>query len=159
MPHPRLFKVLAKLALRRVASSEETEEILGIVEETGIQRHLVVAYNTFLDIMSGCVSGGVRVPDAGFDGKSEGVVHFRGLDWEMEQLRPLTICVEYVRNGQVVARSVTYAGYTGVLTGVRPLNITELPHENALNLIVHLAPHPPTPSPPRSSPLDIITPP
>ncbi|KAL4255987.1 Acid ceramidase N-terminal domain-containing protein [Pleurotus pulmonarius] len=119
MPFPRLFRAAAKMALRRVASREETEEMLGIVEETGIPRYLVVAYNTFLDIMSGCVSGGVRVCDAGLDGRTEGVVHFRGLDWEMEQLRALTICIEYVRGGEVVARSVSYAGYTGVLTGVR----------------------------------------
>ncbi|KAL4255988.1 Acid ceramidase N-terminal domain-containing protein [Pleurotus pulmonarius] len=101
MPFPRLFRAAAKMALRRVASREETEEMLGIVEETGIP------------------SGGVRVCDAGLDGRTEGVVHFRGLDWEMEQLRALTICIEYVRGGEVVARSVSYAGYTGVLTGVR----------------------------------------
>jgi hypothetical protein len=104
MRFPRLFDVLAKYLLRRVHSSEENEEIRGIAELTGMPRHLVLAYNTFLDLLSGCSSGGVRVCDAGEDGKSDGIVHFRGLDWEMEPLRQLMICVEYVRGGKVVAR-------------------------------------------------------
>ena len=102
-PLPRLLDVLAKCFLRRVHSSEETEEIKGISEATGMPIHLVVAYNTFLDCLSGCSSGGVRVSDAG-SGRDEGIVHFRGLDWDMEPLRKLVICVEYVRDGKVAAR-------------------------------------------------------
>jgi len=105
--------------LTRVHSSEETEEIYGISEVTGVERHLVIAYNTFLDLFSGCVSGGVRVSNAGKDGRKNGIVHFRGLDWDMEPLRKMIICVEYVHAGEIVARAVTYAGYIGTLTGVR----------------------------------------
>ncbi|KAJ7493335.1 hypothetical protein B0H11DRAFT_2394891 [Mycena galericulata] len=83
-----------------------TREIRGISKLTGVPLHLVVAYNTFLDLFSGCSSGGARVIDAG-NGHQSGVVHFRGLDWEMEPLR---------KSSQ---RAVTYAGYTGILTGVR----------------------------------------
>ncbi|KAJ7460731.1 beta subunit of N-acylethanolamine-hydrolyzing acid amidase-domain-containing protein [Mycena latifolia] len=115
---PRLLNFLAKSLLRRVHSSEETKEIRGISKLTGVPLHLVVAFNTFLDLFSGCSSGGARVTDAG-TGHASGVVHFRGLDWEMEPLRKLIICVDYVRDGHVVARAVTYAGYVGVLTGVR----------------------------------------
>ncbi|KAJ6561150.1 beta subunit of N-acylethanolamine-hydrolyzing acid amidase-domain-containing protein [Mycena vulgaris] len=115
---PRLLNFLAKSLLRRVYSAEETSEIRGISKLTGVPLHLVVAFNTFLDLFSGCSSGGARVTDAG-SGHESGVVHFRGLDWEMEPLRKLTICVDYVREGQIVARAITYAGYIGVLTGVR----------------------------------------
>jgi len=118
-PFPRFLKFMAKLALRGVYSTEECEEIRGIADATGIAHHFVVAYNTFLDLFSGCTSGGVKVNDAGNRCDAEGIVHFRGLDWNMEPLRKLTICVEYVRNGYVIARAVTYAGFTGVLTGVR----------------------------------------
>ncbi|KAL0953338.1 hypothetical protein HGRIS_004583 [Hohenbuehelia grisea] len=118
-PAPSLCAFLSKHLLRVVHSSEETEEILGISEASGVPRHLVVAYNTFLDLFAGCVSGGVEVGDAGASGKTTGVIHFRGLDWDMEALRDLLICVEFVRKGEVVARTITYAGYTGILTGVR----------------------------------------
>ncbi|KAF7356967.1 NAAA-beta domain-containing protein [Mycena venus] len=115
---PRVLNFLAKSLLRRVYSSEENKEIRGISKVTGVPLHLVVAFNTFLDLFSGCSSGGVRVTDAG-NGRENGVVHFRGLDWEMDPLRRLIICVDYVRDGQTVARAVTYAGYIGALTGVR----------------------------------------
>ncbi|KAJ7156852.1 beta subunit of N-acylethanolamine-hydrolyzing acid amidase-domain-containing protein [Mycena crocata] len=115
---PRALDFLARTLLRRVHSSEETRECRGIARLTGVPLHLVVAFNTFLDLFSGCSSGGARVCDAG-SGRDTGVVHFRGLDWEMEALRKLIICVDYVRDGQVVARAVTYAGYIGILTGVR----------------------------------------
>ncbi|KAJ6478481.1 beta subunit of N-acylethanolamine-hydrolyzing acid amidase-domain-containing protein [Mycena vitilis] len=117
-PAPRLLNFLAQSLLRRVHSSEESEEIRGIAKCTGVPLHLVVAFNTFLDLFSGCSSGGARVKDAG-NGRENGIVHFRGLDWEMDPLRKLLICVDYVRDGATVARAVTYAGYVGVLTGVR----------------------------------------
>ncbi|KAF9266704.1 hypothetical protein L218DRAFT_857528 [Marasmius fiardii PR-910] len=141
-PYPRLLKGAAKLLLRRVYSEEETEEITGISKATGISKHLVVALNTFLDLLSGCISGGTKVVDAGPDGSTTGIVHFRGLDWEMDVLRDLTICVEYVREGQVIARSVTYAGYIGVLTGVREglsvsLNYRPTPARTKLSRYLH----------------------
>ncbi|KAF5360066.1 hypothetical protein D9758_007586 [Tetrapyrgos nigripes] len=118
-PFPHLNKFLARLLLTRVYSKEETEEIRGISLDAGIPKHMVVALNTFLDLLSSCLSGGVQVDDSGPSGRSTGIVHFRNLDWGMDVLRRLTICLEYVRNGAVIARAVTYAGYVGVLTGVR----------------------------------------
>jgi beta subunit of N-acylethanolamine-hydrolyzing acid amidase len=103
-PFPRFLKLMAKLVLRGVHSAEEREEIRGIADATGLAHHFVVAYNTFLDLFSGCTSGGVRVNDAGDKCDAESIVHFRGLDWDMEPLRKLTICVEYVLNGNVIAR-------------------------------------------------------
>lgn len=103
-PYPRVFGHLTKLLLRRVHSKEETQEICGIAQATGMGLDMVVAYNTFLELFSGCVSGGARVNDAGDIGETEGIVHFRNLDWEMPPLRKLIICVEYVRDERVIAR-------------------------------------------------------
>jgi hypothetical protein len=111
--------LLNNLILRRVHCAEETEEIRAIARAVKVPVHLVVAYNTLLDLFSGCISAGVRVRDAGEGRDKSSIVHLRGLDWDMEPLRELIINVEYVRGGNVVARAVTYAGYTGVLTGVR----------------------------------------
>ncbi|KDR70986.1 hypothetical protein GALMADRAFT_254613 [Galerina marginata CBS 339.88] len=116
-PSPRFFAFLAKNLLRKVSSKEETEEIKGISKAARIPLHLVVAYNTFLDLFSGCMSGGVqaKVPRA----RGTRMLHFRNLDWNMEPLRDMIIRVQYLLGGKVVARAVTYAGYVGVLTGVR----------------------------------------
>lgn len=100
-PAPRIFRLLARMLLRKVFSKEETEEIRGIARSTGIPMHLVVAYNTFLDLFSGCMSGGARV--AARAGKTK-MIHFRNLDWEMEPLRDMIIRVEYLIGGRVVAR-------------------------------------------------------
>ncbi|KAF9451151.1 hypothetical protein P691DRAFT_808635 [Macrolepiota fuliginosa MF-IS2] len=118
-PYPRLYGFLARHLLKRVFSEEETREIRGISHVTGVPLNLVIAFNTFLDLFSGCTSGGARVSDAGSDRRRMGIVHFRGLDWDMESLRKMIISVEYMRGGEVIARGVTYAGYVGVLTGVR----------------------------------------
>ncbi|KAJ6624846.1 beta subunit of N-acylethanolamine-hydrolyzing acid amidase-domain-containing protein [Mycena sp. CBHHK59/15] len=138
---PRLLDFLARSLLRRVHSVEETREIRGIAKLTGVPLHLVVAYNTFLDLFSGCASGGARVGDAGSGRRESGVVHFRGLDWEMQPLRRLMICVDYVREGQVVARAVTYAGYVGALTGVRSGLSLSLNYRTLLNTSASLVSH------------------
>ncbi|KAF8327342.1 hypothetical protein F5887DRAFT_173454 [Amanita rubescens] len=106
-----------KLLLRRLYSKDETEEIQAIARNVGIEMYLAVAYNTLLDLFSGCMSAGVML--RGSEREQERMIHLRGLDWEMDPLRELIVRVEYVRDGKVVARGVTYAGYTGVLTGVR----------------------------------------
>ncbi|KAJ2915582.1 hypothetical protein MD484_g4854, partial [Candolleomyces efflorescens] len=109
-------RVLAKMVLRRVYSKEESEEIKGIHKASGMKLEEVVGLNTFLDLFCGCVSGGVKAQRTPSDTT---MLHFRGLDWEMDSLRDLLIQVQYVRDGKVVARAVTYAGYVGTLTGVR----------------------------------------
>ena len=120
--HPRipinLIRGIARLFLRRLHSKEETEEIRGIHEATGIEMHLLVAFNVLLDILMGCTSGGVRVKDG--PGKLK-MLHFRTLDWGMDALRKLIVHLDFAEcpGGPVIALTVTYFGYVGVLTGVR----------------------------------------
>ncbi len=47
------------------------------------------------------------------------MVHIRALDWGMDQLRDLVVELDFVRfeGGPIVATSLTYFGYVGVLTG------------------------------------------
>ena len=78
---PKWVRVVAKLCLRRVYSTEETEELRGICKVTGLEMYLLVAYNVLLDLFMGCTSGGVKVQD------SESMLHFRTLDWGMDVLR------------------------------------------------------------------------
>jgi hypothetical protein len=101
-PHPRFFAFLAKNLLRRVHTEEESQEIEGISKATEIPIHLVVAYNTFLDLFSGCMSGGAQVKVPGVQGTR--MMHFRNLDWNMDLLRDMIIRVEYLLGGKVIAR-------------------------------------------------------
>ncbi|OJD31278.1 major facilitator superfamily [Diplodia corticola] len=108
----------ARLFLRRVRSKEETEELRGISKASGVPMHLLVSFNSLLDLFMGCTSGGARVRTGD---SSTTMHHFRTLDWEMDVLRRVVVQLEFVDrpHGAVVARSVTYVGYVGVLTGVR----------------------------------------
>lgn len=109
----------ARLFLRRLRSKEETEELKGISKASGVPMYLLVSFNSLLDLFMGCTSGGARVRTEDGDGTT--MLHFRTLDWAMDVLRRVVVQLEFVDkpHGAVVARSVTYVGYVGVLTGVR----------------------------------------
>ncbi|KAF2096129.1 hypothetical protein NA57DRAFT_14112, partial [Rhizodiscina lignyota] len=110
---------LAKVFLRRLHSKEQTEEIRGISRVTGVEMYLLVCFNTLLDMLMGCSSGGIRSECS--DGEVR-MLHFRTLDWGMDSLRKIVVQLEFVDrpHGRVLARSITYVGFVGVLTGVRP---------------------------------------
>ncbi|KAK5658030.1 hypothetical protein OQA88_2585 [Cercophora sp. LCS_1] len=109
---------LLQTLLRRVHSDEETAELRGLSRLTGLPMYLLVALNVMLDLLLGCTSGGVRCSDGKGGTK---IVHFRTLDWSMDPLRNLVIELDYVTHegGPVVATTIGYLGYVGILTGVR----------------------------------------
>ena len=119
----KVFKTITWLSLRRLHEPEETAELRGISRNTGIPMYILVAFNVLLDLLLGCTSGGVRVfePGSADMPKSERMIHFRTLDWGMDRLRKIVVELDFVRrpDGPVVATTVTYFGYIGVLTGVR----------------------------------------
>lgn len=130
---------LASLLLRRVYSDEETAELKGISRETGVAMYLLVAFNVLLDILLGCTSGGVLVDRHGAEGWKQGMLHFRTLDWGMDPLRRIVVKLDFVRHegGPVVATTVGYFGYVGVLTGVRQglsLSLNFRPYHDASTL-------------------------
>lgn len=112
------IKKIARVVLRRVYSEEETEELRGIHDVTGIDMYLLVVFNVLLDCLMGCTSGGVRVRD---DLSGGSMLHFRTLDWGMDPLREVVVQLEFKNGarGDIIARSITYVGFVGVLTGVR----------------------------------------
>ncbi|KAL4872317.1 beta subunit of N-acylethanolamine-hydrolyzing acid amidase-domain-containing protein [Aspergillus spectabilis] len=129
------IKFLARIFLRGVRDAEETAELRGIADAAGVELYLVVCLNVLLDLLMGCTSGGVisRLPPSVLDdGEEHGVgekrmLHFRTLDWDMPALRQLLVKLEYVDgdddddddDAEVLATSITYVGFVGVLTGVR----------------------------------------
>ena len=112
------IRKLARLFLRRVHNKEQTEELRGLHQITGIDMYLLVAFNVILDILMGCTSGGVRVKDGQSEEK---MLHFRTLDWGMNPLRKVVVEYDFVEKagGRVIATTITYLGFVGFLTGVR----------------------------------------
>ncbi len=55
------------------------------------------------------------------DGENSRMLHFRTLDWGMDPLRKIVVHLDFVERagGEVIASSLGYFGYVGVLTGVR----------------------------------------
>lgn len=117
---PKWVYRIAPIILRKLYTREETQEIKGISRVTGIDLYILVSLNVFLDLLMGCTSGAAltKLPHD-TDAK---MLHFRTLDWDMDELRRLIVKLEYVRGPEsntVIATSVTYVGFVGVLTGVR----------------------------------------
>lgn len=114
----RRIHPLARLLLQGVYDKEENRELKGISQATGVEMHLLASFNVLLDLLMGCTSGGALVRD---DQCGTKMVHFRTLDWGMPSLRKLVVQLDFKteRDGPIIASSITYAGYIGVLTGVR----------------------------------------
>jgi hypothetical protein len=129
------FHFLGRLLLRHLHSDEQTEELRGISKACGLPMYLLVAYNVFLDLLMGCTSGGVMVADE----LGITMMHFRTLDWSMSLLRQAIVRFDFVERsgGEVIARTVGYVGYVGVLTGVRKglsASLNFRPYHNAHGL-------------------------
>lgn len=117
-------KRLSRLLLRKLYDPTQTEEIRGVSDETGISMYLLVAFNVVLDLLMGCTSGGVRTLDNNRPFSESKMLHFRTLDWTMNPLRRVVVQLDFINSksdtpGKVLASSITYVGFVGVLTGVR----------------------------------------
>ena len=115
---------LARVFLRGVKSKVETAELQGIAETASVPMYLLVAFNVVLDLLMGCTSGAVRTTNRAGDDQRSRLLHFRTLDWSMDPLRKIIVQLDFVRTKsaeptKIVASSITYAGFVGVLTGVR----------------------------------------
>jgi len=121
---PTVNKV-SRLLLRRVNDNTQTEELQGISEESGVAMYLLVAFNVVLDLLMGCTSGGVRSLKSNQLSSKAKMLHFRTLDWTMDPLRLVVVQLDFIRSNSstptaILASSITYVGFVGVLTGLRP---------------------------------------
>lgn len=102
-------------------------EMRGISNATGLQLGEIVLYNIFYEVFSVCTSIIAEDPS----GK---LFHARNLDfglllgWDLkndtwavtEVLRPLVVNIDYQKQQKTVFRAVHFAGYIGILTGIKP---------------------------------------
>ncbi|GAA6068165.1 N-acylsphingosine amidohydrolase (acid ceramidase) 1a [Tachysurus ichikawai] len=107
------------------------EEIKGIASVSGVPLGEVVLFNIFYEVFTVCTS----VVAEDLNGK---IYHARNLDfglfmgwdkknqtWTLtEKLKPLVVNVDMKRNNRTLFKSTSFAGYVGMLTGIRPSEFT-----------------------------------
>ena len=141
---PKWFKRLARILLTKLYTQEETEEIRGISDAAKVDFFLVVALNVLLDLLMGCTSGVVRCREKN-EAESK-MLHFRTLDWGMEELRKVIVQLNFkhsksTRPDHAVATSINYVGCVGILTGVRKglsISLNFRPLHNATTFLGHV---------------------
>ncbi|PIA91976.1 hypothetical protein CB0940_09091 [Cercospora beticola] len=108
---------VSRTLMRKVYEKDENRELKGISQAAGVPMYLLVCFNVLLDLFMGCSSGGAAVKS----GDGSKMLHFRTLDWGMPSLRKVVVQLDFQKEkgGPIVASSLTYAGYVGVLTGVK----------------------------------------
>jgi hypothetical protein len=139
-------RFLCRILLRRLYSKEETAELAGIARAAKVEIYYLIAFNTFLDLFMGCTSGGVRIQNESGGTVSgpqgERMLHFRTLDWGMDQLRKLVVRFDYMKDGKHIGTSVGYVGFVGILTAVKKdlsLSLNFRPNRNNTSFLPNLA--------------------
>lgn len=129
----KLFPLLDKYLplMAKTLPEPYLSELEGIAEVTGIELGEITLYNIFYEVFTLCTS----VISQGANGK---IYHGRNLDfglflgWDVknhtwqttEALRPLVVELDFQREGHTVYKTVNFAGYVGVLTGMKPQRFT-----------------------------------
>ncbi len=87
-------------------------ELKGIARDTGIEVGRVLMLQLAYEAFAACTSVVVQGP--------RHPIHIRTMDWDLPELKALTINVVYKSRGRIVFRGTTWAGYIGILTGMKP---------------------------------------
>ncbi|KAM8843220.1 acid ceramidase [Synchiropus picturatus] len=107
------------------------EEMKGIAAASGIPLGEVALFNIFYEVFTVCTSVVAEDPKGN-------LIHGRNLDfglflgWDMknkswiisEKLKPLVVNLDFQRNNKTVFKSTNFAGYVGMLTGIKPKAFT-----------------------------------
>ncbi|XP_072481742.1 acid ceramidase [Notamacropus eugenii] len=103
------------------------EEIKGIADVSGVPLGEVLTFNIFYELFTVCTS--IIAED-----KKGHLFHARNMDfgiflgWNMnnnswtvtENLKPISVNLDFQKNNRTVFRATSFAGYVGALTGMKP---------------------------------------
>uniref|UniRef100_A0A3P8WC54 Acid ceramidase n=1 Tax=Cynoglossus semilaevis TaxID=244447 RepID=A0A3P8WC54_CYNSE len=105
------------------------EEIKGIATESGVPLGEIVLFNIFYEVFTVCTS--VVAEDTKGWSQFKRSVSFlifwdaKNKSWIIsEKLKPLVVNLDFRRNNQTVFKSTNFAGYVGMLTGIKPNTFT-----------------------------------
>ncbi|XP_055331057.1 N-acylethanolamine-hydrolyzing acid amidase-like [Paramacrobiotus metropolitanus] len=113
---PKMLPYLTKIAkfIHKELPQPYRDEIQGIAGKTNTDVGLVTMLNIGYDLSAFCTS--IVATDANGD-----IWHARNLDYNStSQLRNTTITVNFQRNGKTLFSGVTFAGYIGLVTAIKP---------------------------------------
>ncbi|XP_069780634.1 acid ceramidase [Narcine bancroftii] len=132
-PSGKLIKLVDEdlALLADTLPSPFNEELKGIAAISGVPLGEIVFFNIFYEVFTVCTS--LVAED-----KTGKLYHARNLDfglflgWDMknhswripEYLKPLTVNLDFQRNNKTVFKSTNFAGYVGMLTGMKPGTFT-----------------------------------
>ena len=83
-----------------------------MAEALKVPLYHVVLLNLVYEFATSCTSIIIGTP--------QGPLHGRTLDWPMLDLYPLTIDVDFVREGKCAFTATTFPGFVGILTATKP---------------------------------------
>uniref|UniRef100_A0AAY4AAL9 Acid ceramidase n=1 Tax=Denticeps clupeoides TaxID=299321 RepID=A0AAY4AAL9_9TELE len=103
------------------------EELRGVAAASGVPLGEIALFNLFYEVFTVCTS--IVAEDT-----TGNLIHARNLDfglflgWDVknkswlitEKLKPLVVNVDFRRKNSTVFKSTSFAGYVGILTGIRP---------------------------------------
>lgn len=87
----------------------EIKEIAKILEITFVE---CLLFQLTYELCSACTSGILKCDDKD--------VMIRSMDWELPELKSLTVRIKVVENDKHLFDAISWAGFTGIFTGIRP---------------------------------------
>ncbi|XP_049577214.1 acid ceramidase [Syngnathus scovelli] len=107
------------------------DEMKGIAAASGVPLGEIVLFNIFYEVFTVCTSVVAEDPKGNLlHGRNLDFGLFMGWDvknksWVMsEQLKSIVVNVDFKRNNRTVFKSTNFAGYVGMLTGIKPKTFT-----------------------------------
>lgn len=88
------------------------DELKAISAKSGIELEKLIILQLCYELFACCTSILIN--------EGEKIIHYRTMDWEMPALKDLTINVDFVKNDKHIFSATTWAGYVGVMTGIKP---------------------------------------
>ena len=100
----------------------------ALAELAGITANELALLNSLYELQAACSSFVTYVPDDSYTNASpdscKGLrvrpVLGRNMDWAADFLRPLTVRLRFYRGDKLLYEAVSWAGYLGILTAVKP---------------------------------------
>lgn len=113
---PLAFEALSIITsqFERFISQPYVDEMRGLARASGYPIGDIILLNVFYELVAGCTS------IIAYNQGNNSAVHARNLDFPIDHLGPVTIDFDVFRNGTYLYSFTTFAGYVGVLTGMKP---------------------------------------
>lgn len=88
------------------------EELRAISKRSRVKLEKLIIMQLCYELFACCTSILIN--------EGDNILHYRTMDWEIPELKDLTIEVDFTKDGKKIFSATTWAGYVGVMTGIKP---------------------------------------